>query len=114
MSAMGPLHGFRIIDLTSNISGPLATMILADQVVWVVLRPAYFQHLHRLAVSAADLGWESWAVALPPAEDALEGKAEVTVTAETVTPVTSASDTGPARLTRKRKNGHRTGAADSG
>ena len=27
----GPLHGFRIIDLTSNISGPLATMILADQ-----------------------------------------------------------------------------------
>jgi crotonobetainyl-CoA:carnitine CoA-transferase CaiB-like acyl-CoA transferase len=27
----GPLHGYRIIDLTSNISGPLATMILADQ-----------------------------------------------------------------------------------
>ena len=27
----GPLHGFRIVDLTSNISGPLATMILADQ-----------------------------------------------------------------------------------
>lgn len=27
----GPLHGFRIIDLTSNISGPLATMLLADQ-----------------------------------------------------------------------------------
>ena len=27
----GPLHGFRIIDLTSMISGPLATMILADQ-----------------------------------------------------------------------------------
>ncbi len=27
----GPLDGFRIIDLTSMISGPLATMILADQ-----------------------------------------------------------------------------------
>ena len=27
----GPLHGFRIVDLTSMISGPLATMILADQ-----------------------------------------------------------------------------------
>ncbi|HYU11480.1 MAG TPA: CoA transferase, partial [Stellaceae bacterium] len=28
---LGPLHGFRIVDLTSNVSGPLATMILADQ-----------------------------------------------------------------------------------
>src|ERR671921_162950 len=27
----GPLHGYRIIDLTSNVSGPLATMILGDQ-----------------------------------------------------------------------------------
>lgn len=27
----GPLHGVRIVDLTSNVSGPLATMILADQ-----------------------------------------------------------------------------------
>src|ERR1700678_762312 len=27
----GPLHGYRIIDLTSMISGPQATMILADQ-----------------------------------------------------------------------------------
>ncbi len=27
----GPLHGYRIIDLTSMISGPMATMILADQ-----------------------------------------------------------------------------------
>jgi crotonobetainyl-CoA:carnitine CoA-transferase CaiB-like acyl-CoA transferase len=27
----GPLAGFRILDLTSNVSGPLATMILGDQ-----------------------------------------------------------------------------------
>ena len=27
----GPLHGLRVVDLTSMISGPLATMILADQ-----------------------------------------------------------------------------------
>jgi crotonobetainyl-CoA:carnitine CoA-transferase CaiB-like acyl-CoA transferase len=27
----GPLHGFRVVDLTSNVSGPLATMILGDQ-----------------------------------------------------------------------------------
>jgi crotonobetainyl-CoA:carnitine CoA-transferase CaiB-like acyl-CoA transferase len=27
----GPLSGYRIVDLTSNVSGPLATMILADQ-----------------------------------------------------------------------------------
>jgi crotonobetainyl-CoA:carnitine CoA-transferase CaiB-like acyl-CoA transferase len=27
----GPLHCYRIVDLTSNVSGPLATMILADQ-----------------------------------------------------------------------------------
>jgi crotonobetainyl-CoA:carnitine CoA-transferase CaiB-like acyl-CoA transferase len=27
----GPLHGVRIVDLTSNVSGPLATMILGDQ-----------------------------------------------------------------------------------
>src|SRR5580700_2116226 len=27
----GPLDGFRIIDLTSNVAGPLATMILGDQ-----------------------------------------------------------------------------------
>src|SRR5215813_7121524 len=29
--AMGPLAGIRIIDLTSMLSGPWATMILADQ-----------------------------------------------------------------------------------
>jgi crotonobetainyl-CoA:carnitine CoA-transferase CaiB-like acyl-CoA transferase len=27
----GPLHGYRIVDLTSNVAGPLATMILGDQ-----------------------------------------------------------------------------------
>src|ERR1700756_2283786 len=31
MGRAGPLAGFRIVDLTMNMSGPLATMVLADQ-----------------------------------------------------------------------------------
>ena len=27
----GPLHGYRVADLTSNVSGPLVTMILGDK-----------------------------------------------------------------------------------
>ena len=27
----GPLHGYRIIDLTQNVAGPFGTMILGDQ-----------------------------------------------------------------------------------
>src|SRR5258708_32928941 len=27
----GPLNGYRVVDLTSNVSGPLASMILGDQ-----------------------------------------------------------------------------------
>src|ERR1700730_18849091 len=29
--ARGPLAGYRVVDLTMNMSGPLATMVLADQ-----------------------------------------------------------------------------------
>src|SRR5436190_24212906 len=32
----GPLHGYRIVDLTSNVAGPLATMILGDQGAGVI------------------------------------------------------------------------------
>ena len=27
----GPLHGYRVVDLTSMVSGPSATMLLGDQ-----------------------------------------------------------------------------------
>ena len=33
----GPLAGYRVVDLTSMISGPLATMILADQGAEVII-----------------------------------------------------------------------------
>src|SRR5271157_4087671 len=34
----GPLHGYRIIDVTQMVSGPMATMILADQGADVVIQ----------------------------------------------------------------------------
>ncbi|MCU1372625.1 MAG: Carnitine dehydratase, partial [Ilumatobacteraceae bacterium] len=27
----GPLQGFRVLELSANLTGPLATMVLADQ-----------------------------------------------------------------------------------
>ena len=43
----GPLEGFKIIDLTSNITGPLATMTLADQGANVIKveRPGVGDHV---------------------------------------------------------------------
>ena len=32
----GPLHGYRVVDLTSNVAGPLGTMILGDQGSYII------------------------------------------------------------------------------
>ena len=45
----GPLEGVKIIDLTSMISGPSATMILADQGAEVVKIENTLLHLRMLA-----------------------------------------------------------------
>jgi len=46
----GPLDGVRVIDLTSMISGPLATMMLADQGADVVkVEPPHGDHSRRVA-----------------------------------------------------------------
>jgi hypothetical protein len=53
----GPLHGFRIIDLTSMLSGPWATMILADQGADVVKveMPGSGDHTRSLANQRGDM-----------------------------------------------------------
>ena len=46
----GPLDGVRVIDLTSMISGPLATMMLADQGADVIkVEPPHGDHSRRVA-----------------------------------------------------------------
>ena len=46
----GPLDGVRVVDLTSMISGPLATMMLADQGAEVIkVEPPHGDHSRRVA-----------------------------------------------------------------
>ena len=46
----GPLDGFRIIDLTMMVSGPLAAMILADQGAEVIkVEPLTGDHTRHVA-----------------------------------------------------------------
>ena len=46
----GPLDGIRVVDLTSMISGPLATMMLADQGAEVIkVEPPHGDHSRRVA-----------------------------------------------------------------
>ena len=113
--------GFVIVFAPAGAGGRDALLILAlsplvghQAALAVALVSRGVNTISDLLVAGAAAATRRRGAGAGPAEDALEGKAEVTVTAETVTPVTSASDTGPARLTQKRKNGHRTGAPDSG
>lgn len=46
----GPLHGFRSTDLTGMASGPLATMLLADQGADVIkVEPPLGDHTRRVS-----------------------------------------------------------------
>lgn len=52
----GPLHGFRIIDLTAMVSGPIATMMLADQGADVIkVEPLAGEYMRRSGVSHAGM-----------------------------------------------------------
>ncbi|MGH7117212.1 MAG: CaiB/BaiF CoA transferase family protein [Stellaceae bacterium] len=55
----GPLHGYRIVDLTSNVSGPLATMILADQGADVIKVEAPYGGDHTRAAANRRAGFSA-------------------------------------------------------